>query len=52
MRIILGKIGQVSFCGIANIKNSCLMPDFVNKKSGAYLHRFQWFGRRFNWGVG
>ena len=23
-------------------KNKCLIPDFVNKKSGAYLHRFQW----------
>ena len=23
-------------------KNSCLVPDFVNKKTGAYLHRFQW----------
>ena len=22
--------------------NNCLIPDFVNKKSGAYLHRFQW----------
>ena len=25
-----------------HIKNRCLIPDFVNKKNGAYLHRFQW----------
>ena len=25
-----------------HIKNRCLIPDFVNKRNGAFLHRFQW----------
>ena len=25
-----------------HVDNNCLIPEFVNKKSGAYLHRFQW----------